>query len=103
MNDSEKNGVVRRLCAFDLKDQVPAPDDGWKIERHGPECLDAKNEPICTPQSWRSSEICELFTIDGADFRFAEGLGDFSKALGRYGAERAEALTPIPIRRTAAE
>jgi hypothetical protein len=102
-SEDEQSGVVRRHYVFGLRDQIPAPSEGWTIERHGPECLDTSGRPSCSPGLCRSSEICKLVVRDGSDRRLSEGLADFSEVLTEYGWNPVEPAPPLPTRRTAAE
>lgn len=96
--------VVRRHYVFGLRDEVPAPKDGWSVFRHGPDCSGEDAGPRCDGDHCQAAEVCRLFLFDGQDPRFFDGLADLASVLdlttGRHG--DVPSFGSVPTRRAVA-
>ncbi|WP_431892370.1 hypothetical protein [Micromonospora haikouensis] len=102
---SENAQVVRRHYVFALRDEVPAPDDGWTVYRHGPECF-VDDSPSCEGEKCEAAEVCKIFLFEGEDGRLFDGFKDLLCTLGRLSGQPEQdsgsELNPLPVRRVVA-
>jgi hypothetical protein len=102
---SENAQVVRRHYVFALRDEVPAPDGGWTVYRHGPECF-VDGSPRCEGENCQAAEVCKLFLFEGEDRRLFDGFDDLMCALGQLSGQQEQGLgselKPLHVRRVVA-
>lgn len=99
------NVVGRRHYVWSLRDQVPVPEGGWSVMRHPPECRDDEDSHlVCRLTACQVADVCRVFTFDGDEVSFSQGIADAAAVIGRLagGPERPLSLDPLGVRRAVA-
>jgi len=97
---------IRGHYALALRDEVPLPDGGWTVFRHGPGCFSEDEQRLtCGGADCQVAEVCRLEETSGTDPRFSDGMQDLSNLVAGLTKGVPAAAPPVdslPVRRVTA-
>lgn len=98
--------TIRRHYVLALRDEVPAPNEGWTVFRHLPQCVPGDDSGLlCGGASCSVADVCRLFVFHGQDGRFKDGMADLTEVISQltgHSPPKRLGIDSMPVRRTVA-